>query len=43
MVALTPVGRALVETLGLNEPRRLRIREAERLFGLFPRADAPSS
>jgi HNH endonuclease len=43
VVALTPVGRGLVETLGLNEPRRLRIREAESLFGLFPPADDPSS
>lgn len=33
---LTPVGRATVATLDLNADRRLRIREAESLFELFP-------
>lgn len=33
---LTPIGRATVKALHLNHPRRLRVREAEALFGLFP-------
>ena len=33
---LTPVGRASVEALNLNHPRRQRIREVEALFGLYP-------
>jgi hypothetical protein len=33
---LTPVGRATVQALDMNHPRRLRIREAEARFGLFP-------
>jgi hypothetical protein len=33
---LTSIGRATVETLRLNDERRLRIREAEEWFGLFP-------
>jgi hypothetical protein len=32
----TPVGRATVFALDLNSPRRLLIRQAEELFGLFP-------
>jgi hypothetical protein len=36
IVSLTPVGRATVAALELNAPRRLRIREAEKLFNLFP-------
>lgn len=32
----TPVGRATAAALDLNHPRRLRIREAEGMFGLFP-------
>ena len=32
----TPAGRATVDALGLNSPRRLRIREVEEAFGLFP-------
>lgn len=36
IVPLTDVGRATVEALDLNHPRRLRIRNAERLFSLFP-------
>ena len=39
LVGVTPVGRATVEALGLNHPRRIRIREAEARFGLFPRHD----
>lgn len=36
IVGRTPAGRATVEALGLNHPRRLRIREAESLSGIFP-------
>jgi hypothetical protein len=38
LVGLTDVGRALVEAFSLNSPRRLRIRQAEAMFGLFPPA-----
>jgi hypothetical protein len=33
---LTDVGRATVEALNLNHPRRQRIREVEEAFGLHP-------
>jgi hypothetical protein len=33
---LTAVGRASVESLNLNHPRRRRIREVEETFDLFP-------
>ncbi|PWU12921.1 MAG: HNH endonuclease [Verrucomicrobia bacterium] len=33
---LTDVGRATVEALDMNHPRRLRIREVEERFGLYP-------
>ena len=36
IVGLTAVGRATIATLDLNHPRRIRIRQAEQLFGLFP-------
>jgi hypothetical protein len=36
LVGRTPVGRATVDALALNHPRRIRIREAEQLFGWFP-------
>lgn len=36
MMGLTPVGRALVEGFDLNSEKRLQIRRAETLFGLFP-------
>ena len=32
---LTPVGRATIEALNLNHPRRQRIREVEEAFGLY--------
>lgn len=32
----TPVGRATCEALKLNGPRRILIRQAEAMFGLFP-------
>jgi hypothetical protein len=35
-VGLTPTGRATVAALDLNHPRRLRIREPEEWFNLFP-------
>ncbi len=34
--ALTPIGRVTLDGLQLNSPRRVRIRQAEELFGLFP-------
>lgn len=33
---LTETGRATVEALRLNDERRVKIRQAEELFGLFP-------
>ena len=36
IMGLTPIGRATVQALRLNHPRRLRIRVAEQRFGLFP-------
>ena len=36
IVGLTPTGRATVAALDLNHPRRVRIREAEEWFDLFP-------
>lgn len=35
VLALTPIGRALVHGLDLNHSRRLRIRQAEQMFGMF--------
>ena len=36
VVGQTPEGRATISLLDLNEARRLLIRQAEALFGLFP-------
>jgi len=36
VIGITATGRATVDALELNAPRRLRIRQAEELFGLFP-------
>ena len=36
VVGKTPKGRGTIEALVLNHPRRLMIRRAEALFGLFP-------
>jgi 5-methylcytosine-specific restriction endonuclease McrA len=36
VVGTTPTGRATVSALDLNHPRRVLIRRAEELFGLFP-------
>jgi hypothetical protein len=36
VVGLTPVGRATVSALDLNQSRRRLIRRAEEMFGLFP-------
>ena len=36
MSALTPIGRVTIAMLDLNRPRRILIRKAEELFGLFP-------
>jgi len=35
VIPLTPIGRAMVVAFDINHPRRQRIRQAERLFGLF--------
>jgi hypothetical protein len=39
IVAKTPIGRATIEALHLNDERRQKIRQAEQLFGLFPPDD----
>ena len=36
VAALTPIGRATCEALSLNQSRRVLIRQAEAIFGLFP-------
>ena len=36
ITALTPTGRATAAALDLNHPRRIRIRQAEQMFDLFP-------
>ena len=36
VVGLTAIGRATMAVLDLNHPRRMRIRQAEQVFGLFP-------
>jgi hypothetical protein len=36
IAGLTPIGGALIAEFGLNQERRIRIRHAEQLFGLFP-------
>jgi len=36
IVGITPIGRAVVAAFDLNSNRRLRIRQAEKTFGLFP-------
>jgi hypothetical protein len=36
IVGLTASGRATVAALDFNQPRRIRIRQAEQTFGLFP-------
>jgi hypothetical protein len=36
VIGLTPVGRATLHALDMNHPRRLRVRESEARFGLFP-------
>lgn len=41
IIGMTVIGRATVFALDLNHPRRLLIREAEELFGLFPPTDEP--
>ena len=39
LLGLTAIGRVTILALHLNHERRLRIRQAEQLFGLFPPAD----
>lgn len=41
MIGLTPTGRATIKALDLNHPRRLRVREAEAIFDLFPPSSRP--
>jgi hypothetical protein len=36
IVGLTSIGRATIAALDLNHARRIRIRHAEQVFGLFP-------
>lgn len=36
VVGMTPIGRATVAALSVNHERRIRIRQAEQMFGLFP-------
>jgi hypothetical protein len=36
IVGQTSIGRATVAALELNHPRRIQIRQAEKLFDLFP-------
>jgi hypothetical protein len=36
LIGLTATGRATIAALDLNHPRRVRIRQAEQVFGLFP-------
>ncbi len=39
IIGLTQIGRATIEALLLNHERRIRIRQAEELFALFPPND----
>jgi len=39
IVGRTSIGQATVDALSLNHARRIRIRRAEELFGLFPPTD----
>ena len=36
LIGITPIGRATVAVLDLNHERRIRIRQAEKMFELFP-------
>jgi hypothetical protein len=42
LIGQTPAGRATLLALNLNHPRRVLIRQAEALFGLFPPGAAPA-
>ena len=39
IAGLTPIGRATIDVLLLNQERRIKIRQAEALFDLFPLGD----
>jgi len=39
IIGLTAIGRGTIFALQFNHPRRLLIRQAEELFGMFPPAD----
>lgn len=41
LLGRTEVGQATIDALSLNHERRLRIREAEEWFDLFPPSDTP--
>lgn len=36
LTGMTPIGRGTIQALDLNHPRRVLVREAESMFGLFP-------
>jgi hypothetical protein len=36
IVGMSAIGLATIAALELNHPRRIRIRQAEQIFGLFP-------
>ena len=36
LIGKTEVGRVTIQALDLNHERRIKIRQAEQLFGLFP-------
>jgi len=36
LIGLTTIGRALISAFQLNHERRIRIRQAEQMFGMFP-------
>jgi hypothetical protein len=36
LIGKTEVGRVTIQALDLNQERRIKIRRAEQLFGLFP-------
>ncbi len=40
LVGRTAIGRATISALRLNDPRRAKIRQAERMFDLFPPDDS---
>lgn len=39
MIGLSDIGKALIEAFDLNAERKIRIRQAEKMFDLFPPQD----